>query len=85
MLIEPLIEYIVLVGEGGRVQSRWPRTDRSGLPFPAGVAAFALATGSPRAEPRARAAQVPQEGVHGGERPRCYFQGISLGKGLIKL
>ena len=59
MATHPLIAYISLVGVDAqrrpRVLCRWPQVDRSYLPHPPGIAAFALAAGAWSAAPRGEA------------------------------
>ena len=59
MATHPLVAYISLVGVDAqrrpRVLCRWPQVDRSYLPHPPGIAAFALAAGAWSAAPRGEA------------------------------
>jgi hypothetical protein len=59
MATHPLVAYISLVGVDAqrrpRVLCRWPQVDRSYLPHPPGIAAFALAAGAWVAAPRGEA------------------------------
>jgi len=59
MATHPLVAYISLIGVDAqrrpRVLCRWPQVDRSYLPHPPGIAAFALAAGAWVAAPRGEA------------------------------
>lgn len=59
MATHPLVAYISLIGVDAqrrpRVLCRWPQVDRSYLPHPPGIAAFALAAGAWSGAPRGEA------------------------------